>query len=258
MHLPFLFMKYFIEEKNQSNLYFKPILAERYNVSCFFFTRLGGLSREPFFSFNFSFQVGDDPEDVKKNFARLKEITKAHKIITLNQIHSDKIFIYNGGEYKEREGDAIITAQRKMFIGVKTADCLPIMLLDKKNNVIAAVHAGWRGIIKNIIGKTISTLYQKFNTKSEDILVFTGPYICENCYEVNKKIAKNFPSSCFSGKNNKFYVSLLKANIFLAKISGVLMSNIYSLNLCTKENEIFFSYRRDKKTGRMISGIMLN
>lgn len=250
--------KDFIRVENQGSLYFKPSLAEKYNVLCFFFSRLGGLSKEPFSSFNFSFQVGDDLEAVKKNFAKLKEVTKAYKIITLNQIHSDKVFIYNGGEYKEREGDAIITAQKKVFIGVKTADCLPIMLLDKKNNVAAAIHAGRRGTVKNVLGETISALYRKFNTKPEDILVFTGPYICENCYEVNEKIAKGFPLKCFSERNNKFYASLLKANIFLAKSSGVLKSNIYSLNLCTKENKMFFSYRRDGKTGRMISGIMLN
>jgi len=74
----------------------------------------------------------------------------------------------------------------------------------------------------------------------------------------NKRKIDLFPLKCFSEKNNKFYASLLKANIFLAKISGVLMSNIHSLNLCTKENKMFFSYRRDGKTGRMISGIMLS
>lgn len=257
MHLPFLFMKDFTELESQGSFYFKPVLAERYNVSCFFFTRLGGLSKGPFSSFNFSFQVGDDPEDVRKNFTRLKKITKAYKIITLDQIHSDNVFIYDG-RGKREWGDAIITAQRRVFIGVKTADCLPVILLDKKNNVIAAVHAGWRGTVKNILGKTISILYQKFNTRSEDILVFTGPHICENCYEVSEEIAVRFPSGCFSKKDGKFYASLLKANIFFAKDSGVLASNIYSLNLCTKENEIFFSYRRDKETGRMISGIMFN
>jgi hypothetical protein len=66
------------------------------------------------------------------SFHALKEITKAYKVITLNQVHSDRIFVYDGDEYKQEQGDAIITAQKKMFIGVKTADCLPIMLLDKK------------------------------------------------------------------------------------------------------------------------------
>lgn len=178
----------------------------------------------------------------------------------LNQIHSDKIYIYNGNEtLKSEEGDGLITNKEETAIGVFTADCVPIIIVDIKNNVIAAIHSGWRGTFNSIVLKTLEKMESEFNTNKDDIKIFIGPHIRQCCYEVSEELKKDFIDKTkiseevlFKGRNLSLEECILKD----VRNFGVQENNIYSLNLCTycEDKVKLYSYRKSVGTyGRLFS-----
>jgi len=187
------------------------------------------------------------------------------KVYFLNQLHSDKvIFVSDDFDWNEqKDGDAIITSKRNLFIGVRTADCVPILLSDESSSFIAVVHAGWRGTFYNIVNKTIERILNEFNCNPEDIIAALGPSIGGCCYEVGKPLWNKFnhehilfPDD-FSQIGEKYYLNLQSINRNFLKNSGV--QQIDLLAKCTKCEDDFYSYRRDKsKKNSQISIIKLN
>lgn len=178
----------------------------------------------------------------------------------LNQIHSDKIYIYNGNEtLKSEEGDGLITNKEETAIGVFTADCVPIIIVDVKKNVIAAIHSGWRGTFNSIVLKTLEKMESEFNTNKGDIKIFIGPHIRQCCYEVSEELKKDFIDKTkiseevlFKGRNLSLEECILKD----VRNFGVQENNIYSLNLCTycEDKVNLYSYRKSVGTyGRLFS-----
>ena len=178
----------------------------------------------------------------------------------LNQIHSDKVYIYNGNEtLKNEEGDGLITNKEETAVGVFTADCVPIIIADVKKNVIAAIHSGWRGTFNSIVLKTLEKMKSEFNTNKDDIKIFIGPHIRQCCYEVSEELKKDFINKTkmseevlFKGRNLSLEECILKD----VRSFGVQEKNIYSLNLCTYcEDKInLYSYRKSVGTyGRLFS-----
>lgn len=202
------------------------------------------------------------PLGVEKNLiAKLLSI-KEDNIVFPVQTHSDKVLIIENN-YENIEADAIITQQKSILIGVKVADCVPILIYDKKNIIVGAVHAGWRGTAKKIVSKTIKTMIANFTSKPSNIFVALGPSIKGCCYNVGEDVFKELCEvtdnkfQYFKKINDKYYIDLSIINIMQLLNEGILFKNIWNSNDCTYCNpHRFFSYRYMKKYGGSQGGFI--
>ena len=233
-----------------------------------FFNSKGGFSKGIYESLN----CGIGSKDLKKNVVRnLEKVAKQinttkQNIILLNQVHSNKVINVRDIFKIRRNGDGLITNRKKLALGILTADCAPILIFDPKKKIIAALHAGWKGAFKDIIGKTINKLNQK-GSKSKDLIAVVGPCISIKNYEVKKDFLNKFLQK--SKKNIKFFKlynkkiffslnSYIKSQLINMKVKKI---EIIHKNTFPKKNN-FFSSRRSIKNkfndyGRNISIIMI-
>jgi|TARA_B100000287_G_scaffold215918_1_gene203662 YfiH family protein len=233
-----------------------------------FFNSKGGFSKGIYESLN----CGIGSKDLKKNVVRnLEKVAKQinttkQNIILLNQVHSNKVINVRDIFKIRRIGDGLITNRKKLALGILTADCAPILIFDPKKKIIAALHAGWKGAFKDIIGKTINKLNQK-GSKSKDLIAVVGPCISIKNYEVKKDFLNKFLQK--SKKNIKFFKlynkkiffslnSYIKSQLINMKVKKI---EIIHKNTFPKKNN-FFSSRRSIKNkfndyGRNISIIMI-
>ena len=186
----------------------------------------------------------------------LRTSTYPDDLTTVQQVHSARI-LDACGRKGERigEGDAIISAEPGVAIGIKTADCVPVLLADAENRVVGCVHAGWRGTAANILGATIDALRSR-GCRPEDIHVAIGPSIGSCCYEVGEEVARHFvqwPDGIVAAGVPKLDLRLI--NETQAREAGV--RQVWKSNECTFcRPERFYSFRREKEqAGRMISFI---
>jgi polyphenol oxidase len=148
------------------------------------------------------------------------------------------------------EADALITSEPGLAVSVRTADCFPILLADGRRNVVAAVHAGWRGTAARIVMETIATMRYRFGTNPADIRAAIGPGIGVCCYEVGEEVGRKF------GLNGAGHLDLARTNCRQLLEAGVPAAQIDVLDMCTFCDFRFHSWRRDKEAaGRMISYI---
>ncbi len=221
------------------------------NINCAhgFSTRFGGVSKAPYDSLNLG-GTEDDESNILEN--RILALQKLNLSITnlcnLKQVHGDNVCIAQIGK---QEGDALVTNKKNIILAISIADCYPILFYDEVNEVIGAAHAGWRGTVNKIAGKTIQSMID-IGAEAKNIKVAIGQGISQNNFEVGNEviaqfIKNGFPASCW--KNNK--IDLVLCNKFILKRNNISEENIWTMNRCTFEKD-FFSYRRDKgKTGRM-------
>ncbi len=213
---------------------------------------------EPPFYNNLSKSVGDERDTIMKNRARffgslgIVETSLVHA----NQVHSDGVSIVTKpGLYPAT--DALITSQKGLNLVISVADCMPVMLYDKANGVIANIHSGWRGTQKNIVGKTISLMKSDFGTEPKKLAVFTGPAISKPNFEVDKDVADMFPAEYVSpkpGADGKFIIDTGKMVYSSLLAAGVPAGNIEQYPECTFASDYLHSYRRDKSSsGRMFA-----
>ncbi len=180
--------------------------------------------------------------------------------VTLRQIHSDRVVNAANVRDREQEGDALITDKAGLSIGVRTADCVPLLILDSGQRAIAAVHAGWRGTAAHIVKNAVENLATAFGSKSEDLFVAIGPSIRVCCYEVGEEVAKRlseqFPEWGEEDRARR-NVDLVEANRRQLSVAGVPAQQVFDSGLCTAcLSTQFFSYRREPENpGRMISAI---
>jgi YfiH family protein len=194
------------------------------------------------------------------NLEKIKENYDLNSIGYLNQIHSDLIFNYDGDI---KDGDALVTDKKKIGIGVFTADCVPVILVDSKKGVIAAIHSGWRGTKSMIVKKTIQKLQERYHSKAKDIRVYIGPHIGGCCYEVSKELIEEFTSediysNIIINKRNK--LDLEKCILAQLEEMKIKSENIITTNTCTSCNKQYelHSYRAsENKQGRMFSFVYL-
>jgi YfiH family protein len=180
--------------------------------------------------------------------------------ITLRQIHSDQVVNANSLSGRERDGDALITDCVGKSIGIRTADCVPILLLDCRTRAIAAVHAGWRGTLSRIVERTITKLHDDFDTAPADLYAALGPCIRACCYAVDLDVADRF-SPLFPEwepvTGNKRALDLPEANRRQMQAAGMNPQHIFDCGLCTTcQSASFYSFRREPENpGRMVSAI---
>ena len=181
---------------------------------------------------------------------RLSDIPAAFpQLATLKQIHSSSCVPAEGRAGLLGEGDALIENQPGSVVAVKTADCIPVLLVDERRRVVAAVHAGWRGTAARIAADAVALMGRRFGTSAVDLHAAIGPGIGECCYEVGAEVAEHF------GGQGRGHIDLAAANRRQLEESGVTQGRIYASNLCTmcRIGE-FHSFRRDKDAaGRMYS-----
>lgn len=181
-------------------------------------------------------------------------------VLTLKQIHSDKVFNARGLADRSEEGDALVTDEAGLMIGVRSADCVPMLILDCSRRVVAAVHAGWRGSACDIAVRTIEKMRSDFGTNPGDVYAAIGPCIRACCYEVGKEVADRF-TALFPewGEEDRAArcIDLAEANRRQLIAAGVRDERIFDSGLCTTcQPEHFFSYRREPENpGRMLSAI---
>lgn len=175
-------------------------------------------------------------------------------ISSLKQIHSPNVIEVTSPIGQELvEGDALITAKADMVIGVRVADCLPILVYDKQSGYKAAIHAGWKGLVGGVIENTVTLLKQK-GVFLNNCVVSLGPSICEHCFEVGPEVKEAFynkfgdDTMATKGHGDRSYISLKKAAIRILSVAGVLPEAIESHLSCTYcQNELWPSFRRGDK-----------
>lgn len=229
------------------------------NIHAFTTTREGGVSLEPYFSFNLGDHVGDNKSAVKTNRTLLVEkFGLPQTPIFLTQTHSTRVLQlpYSG---QNLEADAVYTNVPHQVCAVMTADCLPVLFTTASGNEVAAAHAGWRGLCNGVLEETV----KYFQAKPEDIIAWFGPAIGPTAFQVGIDVVKQFVAVDEKAKlafqpdaieESKYLGNLYQ--IATQRLNNLGIRQIYGGNHCTfNEKELFFSYRRDNQTGRMASVI---
>lgn len=238
-----------------------------------FSTRGGGVSAFPKDSLNLAGFDEDSAENIHENRRRfLKLFNGEFQLACAWQVHGYGVKIVaskQDAKNDEEKFDGLISNLKKILLGVKTADCVPILIGDPKNHAFSAVHAGWRGTVESIAVKTIEKMKGEYGSNPKDLVCAIGPAAtCEN-YEIGQDVVDAF-SQKFSTSGNLFtktreghaLIDLHLANKEQLQSTGVLAENIYSAPFCTMDRtDLFFSYRKEKrqfgKTGRLLSVIGL-
>jgi polyphenol oxidase len=232
-----------------------------------FIGRRGGKSAGPYAGLNVSYRVGDDAKIVSQNVCDMKLAVGIHdgRIITMKQVHGDRILEVKDIHVKEAgEGDGMVTREREAFLGILTADCVPILLVAPEKKIAAAVHAGWRGSLAGIATKMVNFLNGEYGISAEGVEVAVGPAIGPCCYEVKEDVSRplvdrwgKIAHGCVENREGKTFLDLRRLNRLILEQAGVPSRQIFVVGPCTScAAEDFFSYRRERKeTGRQISFI---
>lgn len=190
---------------------------------------------------------------------------RLRRIITLNQVHSSNVLVIKDGfrEKPGQKGDAIVTSLNGMGIGVFTADCLPLLLVDRSASVVATVHAGWKGTLSQITRTALLEMGENFGTEPSTLYAVLGPSIGRCCYEVGEDVAslfmnkfENWKGYLFKKNDSKYTLDLKEANKIALIEEGV--RDVEVIDICTKCDSGFHSYRRDGKgVGKQLSFVGL-
>lgn len=195
------------------------------------------------------------------------------RVVTAKQVHRDQVLLVSD-EMRDQarireiglaENDALVTQEKGFFVGIYTADCVPILLADPDRGVVAAIHAGWRGSLMRVAAKTVHEMTGKLGCRPENVIAALGPCIGPCCYEVGKAVLEPlkqlYPRKngvVHLKENGKGMLDLLELNRRQLVEAGLRDENLYAVGLCTScRPDLFSSYRRDGKvTAGMLSGIM--
>ena len=244
------------------------LLSKYKNISHGFFNNKGGYSNGIYKSLNCGVGSKDNKSNINKNLKKVcnKIGCDKKKLILLNQVHSNKVVSVNKIPKKRLLGDALINSKKKNAIGILTADCAPVFILDPKKNIVSAIHVGWKGAFKKIIYNTVLN-FKKRVSNIKELVAVIGPCISKNNYEIKRDFLKKFINQ--DKKNRRFFI-FKKTKIYFSlneyiknQLEKIGLKNIEIINLDTylKKNN-FFSSRRSLKNkyddyGRNISIIMI-
>jgi YfiH family protein len=219
-------------------------------------TRAGGVSTGEFESLNLSARVGDDPQRVARNRAILRECLPARPA-WVKQVHGTAV-IDAAEATPEREADAMVTRAAGVVCAVLTADCLPVLVADRAGKTVGIAHAGWRGLAAGIIENVVRAM----GVPASDLMAYLGPGIGPRRYEVGENVRQAFvrtspeaEAAFESVQGGKYHADLAK--LARQRLSAAGIGEVHGANLCTASDERFFSFRRDRVTGRMASLIWL-
>lgn len=247
------------------------------NIVAFTTLRQGGVSEGNYASFNINPYCGDNPEHVAINRQLLAETlgVEPEKIILPHQTHSNNVAFLDEAFLAEQEGrgakaleniDAVICPLKGFCVGVSTADCVPILLYDEKHHIGAAIHAGWRGVVADIVGSTIQRMESDCQVDASNLGAVIAPCIGLPAFEVGEEVYDYFSQAQFpmdriaSRINNRWHIDLVEAVAYQLEGRGVLSHSIFRSNECTySAPDRFFSARQlGINSGRLFTGFILN
>ena len=261
---------FFWREKDGVKILVSEVLEEN-GFANGFSTRIGGVSPFPENDLNLAGFDEDAHENIFENRRRfLNAFDKDFQLATAWQVHGGDVKIVRNDKdvnNSEEKFDALVSDLKNVLVGVKTADCVPILFGDTKTKAFAAIHAGWRGTVESIAVKAVEKMKKEFGTNPQDLIAAIGPAAtCKN-YEIGQDVIDAFTEK-FSTSGKLFrrtrdghaLIDLHLANKEHLLSIGVAAENIYVAPFCTMERtDLFFSYRVEKrlygKTGRLLSVI---
>ena len=254
-----------------------------------------GADRDANSELNLGFTEEDSRERVLANRRKYFQALGAGNMrpIALRQIHSDIVQVVDSAKAAQTDvapqGDALITRERGVLLCVQTADCIPILLADTKQRAVAAIHSGWRGTVQRIAEKTLGRMQMEFGTRPSDVIAAIGPGIARCCYEVGHEVVKEFAAKFpearewFDGpfealsdgdqdpnwlpwltmkppghapRAPRVQLDLVAANRAILAGAGIPAARIVSSGYCTRcRTDLFFSYRHERSTGRLMAAI---
>jgi len=267
-----------IRLNNSLQILQSPLLGDYNDLLHFVTTRKGGVGKDEYASLNLGEYCGDEADVVQENRKRLcRELSILEdSLFVPNQIHESRIRVIDSSflalsKEQQRDAlngiDALVTKEPNVCIAVTTADCVPILLYAPDQNVIASVHAGWRGTVLQIIAKTVCYLIEHFNCAPQQLIAVIGPSVSQSDYEVGDEVVNAFcrietDVNRIINKDpltGKPHADLCEANRLQLLRAGLLSENIEVAGLSTYSNpDDFFSARRQGvQSGRMLTGAML-
>lgn len=254
------------------------VLSEDCNISHFVTTRHGGVSEGAYASFNPGEYSGDNSEAVRMNRQLLSEAIgiPVERIFAPFQVHKAEIRVLeasflslssDGQQAYIQGADALVTNVPDVCVAVSTADCVPVLLYAPDVKAVAAVHAGWRGTVQQIVRKTVHFLIEKYGADPRLMKAGIGPSIGPDAFEVGEEVVDAFREAGFemsrilerSTETDKAHIDLWEANRLQLVAAGLTYENIELAGICTyTHSDDFFSARRlGGKSGRVLSGIFL-
>lgn len=234
-----------------------------------FFTRNGGVSTGPYASLSFSESVGDDPENVRENLSRAARVLGVEPVLLffLSQVHGKVVHQVRRDSLREdivrTEGDALVSSDPEVGCGVRSADCVPVLLGELRSGAVAAVHAGWRGVVAGAVEAAASRLTALAGGRAE-LLAAIGPHISLAAFEVSEEVARELVAvSPDTGvierrPGARPHVDLRRLVRAKLRALGLDAASIDDVRGCTVEDAgRFFSFRRDgARSGRHLSAIV--
>lgn len=217
---------------------------------------------------NYAFHSSNKPEILAAAAANRKRLLEYYGfscLITLKQTHSTQVRVIDDSNLESFasdpyvEGDALVTSLEGVFLGILTADCVPVVVFDPASGVLGTAHAGWRGVYEGIVPAAIEKMCELGTRDRGDLRIVIGPNIRQCCYEVSdelaSKFAERFGGSCIAGTAGKPRLSLETALRTALLRSGVREENISAAGYCTKcsTDPKFFSYRKGDDEGRLLT-----
>ncbi|WP_024560052.1 purine nucleoside phosphorylase YfiH [Franconibacter pulveris 601] len=222
-------------------------------------TRVGGVSLSPWDALNLGAHCGDDLTHVEENRRRVYEAANfPSKPVWLEQVHGKTVLKLTGEPYVSKRADASYSNTAGTVCAVMTADCLPVLFCNKSATEVAAAHAGWRGLCEGVLEETVAC----FQDEPQNIMAWLGPAIGPQAFEVGPEVREAFMEKdaqaerAFRPLADKYLADIYQ--LARQRLANVGVKHIYGGDRCTyTEKRDFFSYRRDRTTGRMASFIWL-
>jgi YfiH family protein len=224
-----------------------------------FTTRQGGVSAAPWDGLNLANHVGDDPVAVAANRRRLADHLGVAGLVTVDQTHGRDVVVVDADIPAQAvPADAMVCAQPGVALTVLVADCLPLLLADPLHGVIGAAHAGRAGLVAGVLSMTVAAMID-LGASPADIVAVIGPGVCGRCYEVpaemRESVARSVPDVAALTRKAMPALDLTAGAVSL--LAGLGVGQIRRTDVCTAEDQRFYSYRRDGVTGRFGGVVML-
>lgn len=264
------------ERLGETEVYrFENLLREP-GLTHFISTRKGGISAPPYEGLNFGLHVGDRDEDVVRNRHLLMDSMgiPLEWVVTCRQVHAGNVSLVTLGDRGRGslslataigDTDALITSEPNICLAVMLADCVPVVLYDRKLQVGGVAHSGWKGTVLGVTTNAVRAMVSTFGCSPLDIVAGIGPSIGPDRYEIGADVAEKaqaaFPGVDItrSGADGREFFDLWTANLHQLLSTGVPRENIEIAGLCTYTLcGVFFSERRQRPTGRFVTALMLN
>jgi len=222
-------------------------------------TRDGGVSLPPYDSLNLGAHCGDNRDSVETNRQRFYQaMNMPSPPVWLEQVHGKAVLNLDEAPFASKQADAAYTHSAGQVCAVMTADCLPVLFCNRAGNQVAAAHAGWRGLCAGVLEETVA----RFQDSPANILAWLGPAIGPQAFEVGPEVREAFidkdkkAAQAFRAFGKKYYADIYQ--LARQRLENLGVTQVYGGDRCTlTESNDFFSYRREKVTGRMASFIWI-